>query len=252
MNRLLAFAIITSFIFSSCKRGDDDENPVLTNLRVNSTSGQLFVEAGSTITTEITFQDSRGLGKYTLDISGAFDGAPASKTQNFVPYSLSETFTAISREDFDLRVFDIPSNTTAGLYEVKAVAYDKEGNKSDEADFDLIITNISTPEINVINPDTADNWVYYKGDTIILFGGISDIDGLTEVKVALSEEGSQAVYYQTITIDTPVTTYNFADLPVPLNIPADASIGNYRLNISGKDVLGNYGILRKALRVEYN
>jgi uncharacterized membrane protein len=252
MNRIVSFVLIIAIAFSSCKQGKDDELPVLTNLRVNSTSGQLFVAAGSTITVEVTFQDSRALGKYTLDIEGVFDGSPANKKQDYVPYSLSETFTALNRQDFDLRVFDIPNNATSGLYKVKVTTYDDGGNKSNTGEFDLIITNPSTPEITVINPDLADSWKFYRSDTINLVGGISDIDGLKEIKLSLNEEGKTSIYYQTIVIDTPVTTYNFADLPVPVNIPSDASIGNYRLNISGKDVQGNYGIVRKNVRIDYN
>jgi hypothetical protein len=253
MNRIIVFALSIAFAFSACKQGKDDEMPVLTNLRVNSTSGQLFIEAGKTITIEVTFQDSRALGKYTLDIAGVFDGSPANKKQNFVPYSLSETFTAIERQDFDARVFEIPNNTTSGLYKVKATVFDDGGNASNTAEFDLIITNPSTCDITVINPDLADTWKFYKGDTINLVGGISDIDGLREIKLSLHEEGKTSVYYQTIVyFDTLVYTYNFADLPVSLNIPPDASIGNYRFNISGKDVFGNYGIVRKNVRVDYN
>jgi hypothetical protein len=251
MNRILLLLLVLSVIIS-CKKGKDDEDPVLTFLRVNSQAEQLFVDAGSTITVETYFQDSRGLGKYTLDITGAFDGAAANKKQNYVPFTISETFTAINRQDFDLRVFVIPSNTTSGLYVVKAVAYDKGNNKSDEITFDLIIKNPSAPEITVVNPNPPAEWKFNKGDTINQFvGGITDADGLTEIKITLHKDDKPSIYTQTISfVDTLVYSYSFSSLPVPLNIPADASIGNYRINISGKDILGNYGIFRKKVRID--
>jgi hypothetical protein len=251
MGRYLFF-LTCLFVVVACKKGKDDEDPVLTFLRVNSQAEYLIVDAGSTITIEVYFQDSRALGKYTLEITGVFDGAAANKTQNYVPFNFSETFTAINRQDFDLRIFDIPSNTTAGLYVVKAVAYDKGNNKSNEATFDLIIRNPSVPEITVLNPNPPAEWKFNKGDTIYNFAGnITDPDGLTEVKITLHKDNNPAIYSQTVSFaGNPASSFSFSSLPVPFNIPADAPIGNYRINISGKDTQGNIGIFRKKVRVD--
>lgn len=251
MSRIILLWLMLSALIS-CEKGKDDEDPVLTFLRVNSQAEQLIVDAGSTITIEVYFQDSRALGKYTLEITGVFDGAAAGKVDNYVPFSLSETFSALNRQDFDLRVFDIPSNTTAGLYIVKAVAYDKGNNKSNEATFDLIIRNASAPDITVLNPYPPAEWRFNKGDTMSNFAGsITDNDGLTEVKITLHQDDKPAIYRQVVSFGgNPVNTFSFSSWPVPLNIPPDVPIGNYRMNISGKDVLGNIGIFRKKVRID--
>lgn len=241
---------LVAVVWASCERGKDKENPVITNLRINDASNETEVEAGTSITVETAIQDSRALGEYNLTIEGAFDGVPTAKTQNFQPFQLSETFPAVNRQDLDYRIFDIPANATAGVYKVTASVKDKGGNESNTVYFDLIIKNNSTPVFDIVNPNIRANWKLQGGDTLPLFGGISDNDGLTEIKAALIRKNNAAsVYNETVVLNPAAGTYNLSDLPL-IVVPTEAAKGTYRFHLTGKDPHGNIGVFRKDVEVE--
>ncbi len=247
----ISLLLFTVAIFASaCKKGNDDENPVITGLRINNASNEVEVDAGNTITVETSIQDSRALGEYILTIEGVFDGVPTGKKQSFVPFQLNEIFPAVNRQDLDFRIFDIPANATAGVYNVVASVKDKGGNEGNTVFFDLIIKNNSTPEFDILNPNVRAEWKLAQGDTLPLFGIISDADGLVEIKAALIRNNSEAsVYNETVTLSPAAGTFNLSDLPLII-VPATATKGTYRFHLTGKDTQGNIGVFRKEVTVE--
>lgn len=247
---MLWFLLVASAFFQSCGNKKDDENPVITSLRVNNATAETTVAAGNTLTVETGVQDSRALGEYVVTIEGVFDGVPSGKTQAFTPFSLNETFPVLNREDLDFRIFEIPANTTAGLYIMTCTLKDEEGNTSSTEKFNIIITNSSTPEFDIQNPDLADRWEFNAADTIPLFGGVTDADGITEVKVALYKSNNTPVYSDTINFDPAVTIFNVSDLAAPVSFPATASGGTYTFQFTAKDVQGNIGILKKEVTLD--
>lgn len=250
MKKISALLFLVAVFIAACKKGNDKENPVITGLRINNASNEVVVEAGNTITVETSIQDSRALGEYKLTIDGAFDGVPSGKKQNFVPFQLNETFSAVNRQDLDFRIFDIPANATAGVYNVVASVKDKGGNEGNTVFFDLIIKNASTPEFDILNPNVRANWKLVPGDTLPLFGGMSDADGLVEIKAALIRNNSSAsVYNETVTINPASASFNLSGLPFII-VPATAAKGTYRFHLTGKDTQGNIGVFRKEVTVE--
>src|SRR5690606_8678514 len=155
MKKMLLLPVIVTLIITlhSCDK-KDSENPVITSFRIENMSNEGVVEAGTKITVETGFQDSRGLGKYELKVEGVTGGASTFKTNSFTTFSFSETFASLYRENLDFRVLDIPTNTTSGLYIATAKVFDEEGNVGDLATFHLFIVNNSTPEVSVLRPDT--------------------------------------------------------------------------------------------------
>ncbi len=252
MRVIFLFVFITTcvFTFQSCDK-KDSEKPVITSFRIENMSNEGVVEAGNKITVETGFQDSRGLGKYELKVEGVFDGSSTFKSNLFNAFSFSESFTTLYRENLDFRVLDIPSNTTSGLYIATAKVFDEEGNAGDIAIFHLFIINNSTPTVEVLRPDTFDVLpIFTAGDYVEFIGSLSDNDGMTEVKVSVFKENDTPVHEQILNFDTlPITFFNLANLPDSVFIPENAAPGKYRLNVSGKDIYGNYGILRYFLNV---
>ncbi len=250
MKQVSLMVLLALAILASCKKGKDRENPVITGLRINNASNEAEVAAGNTITVETSIQDSRALGEYKLTIEGVFDGVPAAKKQDFIPFQLNETFSAANRQDLDYRIFDVPANATAGVYKVTASVKDKSGNESNTVYFDLIIKNTSTPEFDIINPNVRANWKVQQGDTLPLFGGITDADGLVEVKAALVRNNSEvSVYNETIVLSPASGSFNLSGLPLII-VPATATLGAYRFHLTGKDTQGNIAVFRKEVTVE--
>jgi hypothetical protein len=250
MRQVSLMVLLALVIMASCKKGKDQENPVITGLRINNASNEVEVAAGNTITVETSIQDSRALGEYKLTIDGVFDGVPTAKKQDFIPFQLTETFPAVNRQDLDYRIFNIPANATAGVYNVVASVKDKGGNEGNTVFFDLIIKNTSTPEFDIINPNVRANWKLQQGDTLSLFGGITDADGLVEVKAALIRNNSEtSVYNETIALNPASGSFNLSDLPFII-VPATATLGTYRFHLTGKDTQGNIAVFRKEVTVE--
>lgn len=250
MKKISLLLFTLAVVVSACKKGNDDENPVITGLRINNASNEVEVEAGSTITVETSIQDSRALGEYLLTIEGVFDGVPSGKKQSFVPFQLNEVFPAVNRQDLDFRIFDIPANATAGVYKVTASVKDKGGNEGNTVLFDLIIKNTSAPEFDILNPNVRADWKLIQGDTLPLFGSMSDADGLVEIRVALIRNNSEAsVYNETVAVNPASGSFNLSDLPLII-VPATASKGTYRFHLTGKDTQGNIGVFRKEVTVE--
>ena len=248
MKRFSWLLLILVLGFVACKKGKDDENPVITGMRINNAVGEVVVEGGNTITVETSIQDSRALGEYKFTVEGVFDGVPTAKKQDFVPFQLNETFPAVNRQDLDFRIFDIPANTTAGVYNVVASVKDKGGNEGNTVYFDLIVKNSSTPEFDILNPNIRADWKVQIGDTLPLFGGITDADGLAEIKAALVKNNN-SVYNETIALNPASGSFNLSDLPLII-VPATATLGTYRFHLTGKDTQGNIAVFRKEVTVE--
>jgi hypothetical protein len=247
MKNIFCFLLLTVVFFNACENRKDDENPVITGVRVNNASLETTVAAGNSITLEASVQDSRALGEYIVEIKGVFDGIPTNKNQAFVPFEVSETFPVLNRADLDFRIFDIPNNTTAGLYIITCSVKDEEGNTSSTETFNLIITNSSMPQFEILNPDLADTWEYASGDTIPLFGGVTDDEGITEVKVALYKNNNAPVFKDTLNFIPSVTSFDLGTLVVPVNFPSTAGGGTYTFQFTAKDIDGNIGILKKQV-----
>lgn len=247
MKNIFCFLLLAVVFFNACENRKDDENPVITGVRVNNASLETTVAAGNSITLEASVQDSRALGEYIVEIKGVFDGIPTNKNQAFVPFEVSETFPVLNRADLDFRIFDIPNNATAGLYIITCSVKDEEGNTSSTETFNLIITNSSTPQFEILNPDLADAWEYNSGDTIPLFGRVEDADSITEVKVALYKNNTTIVYNELINFNPEVAEFDLSALTVPVNFPSTAGGGTYTFQFTAKDTEGNIGILKKQI-----
>lgn len=249
MKKILFIGLGWCFFLTACS-DDDGDNPVIVSLRINDASNEVRAEAGGTLTVETLLQDTRLLGSYNINISGVFDGIPFQGKQSNSSFFADETFDATNRQNLDFRIFNVPQDATAGLYEVVGTVRDNAGNDGDVAFFDVIIENENMPDFELLNPNPRDIWEYHSGDTLPFVGGFTDVDNLVEIKIALfTKDKTEIIFSQTNTLQTPNTIFSLADFTDLIIIPNSAQPGVYRLHITARDEEGNITIFRKDLRV---
>lgn len=252
LNLLMVAALLIAVSFSSCKKDVDDEVPVIAEFTVESKT----VAAGSEIHADVVFTDNEALKSYKIDIHDAFDGHGHGKTGT--PWSYQETFEISGKEFTEHKHIDVPVDAASGPYHFTIYVLDAEGNQSDFAEVDLMITNSSMPVITVTNLSETTETHADKGTTLILQGTVTDAVDLAEILVVLEEEGdhshgktsAEPLYENDIDLTgTSDVSFDLSTLNPTIDIPANAEEGDYALIIYAKDSDGNYSMKEYPIHI---
>lgn len=249
---LLSLSALLMFTFQSCKKDVDDEAPVISSFTVDSQT----VAAGSEIHADLHFTDNEALKSYKIDIHDNFDGHSHGKVGQSWSY---QELVDISGKDFDdHKHIDVPSDAFSGPYHFTLYVLDAEGNQSDFAEIELVITNSSMPTIDVTNLDATDDNHISKGATLDLEGTIADAEGIDEIFIELEhsedehdhgKKEEEPLYEKDLDLGGSVSSYDLSTLSPSIAIPSTAESGDYQLLIRVKDTEGNIALATYVIHV---
>lgn len=249
INYLLALSALLVLGLQSCKKDVDDEAPVIETFEVENTT----ISAGSEIHADLDFSDNEALKSYKIDIHDNFDGHGHGKVGS--SWSYQELVEISGKVYSDHKHIDVPEDAFSGPYHFTLYVLDAEGNQSDFEEVELMVTNSSTPVINITSLDASATNHVPKGTTLSLVGDITDADGIDEIVIELgtptdeSTVVADAFYDNDMDLGGSVTTYDLSALSPSIDVPSSTATGEYQLIFRVKDTTGNIAIASYVIHV---
>jgi uncharacterized membrane protein len=250
MKNLLLLALVPGIFLLSCKKDSDTTKPVINSMTINGISGSDHtIAAGSTLNFVINVSDDIALKQLKIDIHDNFDGHAhnvAFSTQQI--YSVTGTSNA-----FNASIL-VPSNASAGPYDVIVYLIDESGNEANFLEVGLEITQAGQPVVTINSPDISLPLVYNPGDTIAIDGWITDDVDLDEIHLILERESDGLEIYNEEFLQSGATDlmWNFSELVTQnkyIIIPSGAALGDYGLVIRATDIETNVTFIELEIEV---
>lgn len=251
MNRIFTLVALLTFtvLNISCNKEKDEEAPEINNMNIDDSNEEVYVPAGSGFEISAVISDNKELSQMKLDIHSNFDGH--GHKNNLVEFQMIEIYDLEGNTFNYNEVIEVPENIIAGPYHVGLFVVDKEGNEGLEEVMNLIVTRPDAPQVNFSAPDFNTSPSYSSGDTLKLYGMVTDNGHLVEIVVSLKEiNGNSEVFSQDFDLTTEPQGWDM-QVDGNLNIPIVSGFtsGKYSLLIRAEDNLGNITLHRETLNL---
>lgn len=195
-----AFALISGL--SSCSEDSDEEAPQITQVKVNGVplTDHMHVDAGTTMTIEVTMTDNESLNQLKIDLHPNDDGHSHGGEESGEggadgSWEVLEITNLSGTSQTVTRSFDVP-NDIRGEWHLGILAIDEEGNEANEVFTDIDIENEIIPliEVETINGAApGDELETAEGETITFTGMVTDNNGLAHIHVEIYDEDGNEI-----------------------------------------------------------
>lgn len=237
--RYLGLFLILLFIIS-CKK--DTEAPVVYFLKLNGQTDTLLINLDTSskyfLETQITDNDEINQTRFFSAGSTYLTPSDSSFFSNYIfSYSESVNSNAYIKSDTIL----IPSNTSAGIYNLNISAVDKSSNEGTGESVLLWIFSSESPTTTLSFPDFSSGIPGFNpGDTIRIDGTVQDNFAVYIVNTGIFDMENNAFAAQNFTVaDTVITSWDFQTNNAQLILPTVMDAGHYLLKIETGDNDGN-------------
>lgn len=245
-----ALAALLMGLFTSCGKTDTEAPGVCSDPGCASCvlADEIDAMAGTTVVLTDAFCDNEELSEVRWDVHNAADHAheDGEVEEEFVLHSgiawevLETVVLSGSSEEHTLSLA-IPQDVR-GIWDVVVSVVDAAGNTGSDIVTQLHIENDYIPAFTVSSVNGVDpaEWteeaVWAPGATVEIAGSVSDSDGVVSAHIAFVRESDEAMIWE---VDLEAT--GDAELAFNINqtVPADAATGEYHLELTATDGLGN-------------
>lgn len=200
---ILTGALALTLGLSSCGKDSDEEAPKITQVKINGSAAtdHMHVDAGTTMTVEVTMTDNEALNQLKIDLHPNDDGhthGDDSESEGGADgsWEVLEITNLSGTEQTVTRSYAVP-NDIRGEWHLGILAIDEEGNEADEFFTDIDIENeiiplIQVETINGVAP--GDEFDTAEGETIMFTGTVSDDNGLAHIHVEIYDEDGNELW----------------------------------------------------------
>ncbi|MBK8443143.1 MAG: DUF4625 domain-containing protein [Sphingobacteriales bacterium] len=237
LQKLCTFFIVFGLFFASCTEETEDVTAPTITVNTPLTDNALAVSTGTTQSLQYTVNDDVDVATVSIKITYASDSSLA--PLEVYSYSKTHNVTATITEFQGNETLQIPANITAGVYTVTIGATDASGKTAATKIFDLLVTNTADtamPNIVLTQPPT-DNVTVGPGNTISVFGTITDNTGVHKVVVQFIRNDNSSIVDNYVLDAGDVNSYSLSK-----NIEAPILVGNYTILVAAIDKYGNITI----------
>ncbi len=240
-----------------CKKDNDEEAPVIGEVRINGAlvGEHVHVDAGTTIQISIKVTDNEELGQLKIDIHSNDDGhshdghshgsgGAQGQWEELAIVDLSGTDQTVTRS------FTLPQ-TIRGEWHLGIRAVDSAGNESPERIIELDVENDLIPIIIVesVNGQSPDGEVEVEENQPVTFvGTITDSTGLEHIHIEVKTEAG-VVLYETEYDAGGATSWDLSN--ANFTMPDDEGAHHGEIHIEAENVNGLSSEMEIELHFEH-
>lgn len=259
MKKIILLPLLISLISISCDKDDDNDEkaPTISNATINGLTEEIIVNTGGDLKFEALLSDDQELGEFKIDIHDIFDGHSHGKKAS-TPWVYTQTYSLDGVSKNFESTITVAQNIAAGPYHSIMRLLDESGNESEFKEIDFMILNGSEAQIAISSPDFSSEVHVDKGDSLNIFGQISDDIDIEEIIIALEEtehghgkKQEDALFEADFDLTgTADVLWDFqADGSINIKIPTTAESGDYVFEVIVKDSDGNLNIFEGHVHI---
>lgn len=247
-NIFYLFTITAALGLTSCSDDDssdglDNQAPVVT---IHEPTTDETADAGGEVHLDVELEDDVELASYKIEVHNDFDGHTHDRpfgVEQTIPWSLNQTQELDpGQTNYTIHQhLEIPENAAEGAYHLGIIALDQAGNQT-EAYVEIIVGEDHSGEEHGITITDVHTEDAAKGSEFHVEASVNAEHGIQTISVNLhghdlTPEGDEEDW----TYSNDFTTYsgNSAEFVEHIDVPANATAGEYHITITVIDTEGH-------------